>query len=287
MVGRLGGGDVGLGLGVHSLAGVGYLGDIPVDVVGGVGDGLDAAVGERDGVGAGDDTVGIAGLGSVEVGLGVVVGNTVGVGVGLRELLHHSNGSGVVSRGGVVGRGGVDGVDQRGVVHGVDQGGGVDEAMAKVGGVAVVDAVSNVGHVGHLGGGDGGDKGGDNEGLKSHVRGETRARWRRQLTFILVLLVQDWIRIGGVEPLYMVQDTHPNRSSPGPGRGCHALRHVAKLASQVGTVIARGRAAAEAGDLERHRPGWRQRTWLAPTNLPELGWRFRVFVAGSFKLCYL
>ena len=83
------------GRGVDGLSRVGHLGDVAVDVVGGVGDGLDPAVGEGDGVRATDNTVGISGLSSVEVGLGVVVGNTVGVGVGLRGLLDDW----VVSRG--------------------------------------------------------------------------------------------------------------------------------------------------------------------------------------------
>jgi len=136
VVGRLGGGHVGLGLGVDGGALVGHLGDVPVDVVGGVLDVLDAAVGEGDGVGAGDDTVGVAGLGGVEVGLAVVVGDTVGVGVGLRGLLHVDNGGGVVSRGGNldhrgrgVGGGSVDhrGNNSRGVVGrgSVDNGGSV------------------------------------------------------------------------------------------------------------------------------------------------------------------
>merc|ERR1711971_346189 len=69
--------------------------------------GLDPAVGKGDGVRAGHNTIGIAGLSGVEVGLGVVIGNTVGVGVRLRGLLHvHGRGS-VHDRGGVV-----DGVGQ-------------------------------------------------------------------------------------------------------------------------------------------------------------------------------
>ena len=87
--------STGGGRGGDSLSRVGNLSDIAVGVVGGVGDGLDPAVGEGDGVRATDNTVGISGLSSVEVGLGVVVGNTVGVGVGLRGLLDDW----VVSRG--------------------------------------------------------------------------------------------------------------------------------------------------------------------------------------------
>merc|ERR1719422_2299533 len=79
---------------------VGDLGDVAVDVVGGVLHVLDPAVGKGDRVGSRDNTVGIAGLSSVEVGLGVVIGNTVSVGVGLRGLLGvHNSDRGVVSRG--------------------------------------------------------------------------------------------------------------------------------------------------------------------------------------------
>ena len=115
MVGGLGG-DVGLGLRVDRGALVGDLSDIAVDVVGSVLHVLDPAVREGDGVRAGHNTVGIAGLSSVEVGLGVVIGNSVGVGVGLWELLLVDNSNrGGVSRGSVHnrGRGGVS----RGSMH--------------------------------------------------------------------------------------------------------------------------------------------------------------------------
>ena len=114
------------GRGVDGFSRVGHLSDVAVDVVGCVGDGLDPAVGEGDGVRATDNTVGISGLSSVEVGLGVVVGNTVGVGVGLRGLLDDSDSGGMVGRGGVDdggsvdNRGSMDGVHNRGsVVDGV------------------------------------------------------------------------------------------------------------------------------------------------------------------------
>jgi len=154
MVGGLGG-DVGLGLGVDGSALVGDLSDVAVDVVSSVLHGLDPAVGKGDLVRSRDDTVGIASLSGVEVGLGVVIGNTVGVGVRLRGLLDvdnrgsvvgrggnlHNRGRGVVGRGsndnrgrGVVSRGGVDnrgsvvcrgrGVVSRGSVH--NRGGMVD-----------------------------------------------------------------------------------------------------------------------------------------------------------------
>ena len=120
------GGDIGLGLGVDRGALVGDLGDVAVDVVGGVGDGLDPAVGEGDGVRATDNTVGISGLSSVEVGLGVVVGNTVGVGVGLRGLLDDSDSGGMVGRGGMNDGGGVD---NRGSMDGVHNRGSVVDGV--------------------------------------------------------------------------------------------------------------------------------------------------------------
>ena len=131
MIGRGRGSNIGVvlsdvatsrGRGVDCLSGVLNIGDVAVGVVGGVGDSLDPAVGEGDGVRATDNTVGISGLSSVEVGLGVVVGNTVSVGVGLRGLLDDSDSGGMVGRGGmndggsVDNRGSMDGVHNRGSV---------------------------------------------------------------------------------------------------------------------------------------------------------------------------
>ena len=115
-LGMVGSWSIWLGLRVDGGALVGDLRHIAVDVVGSVLHVLDPAVREGDGVRAGHNTVGIAGLSSVEVGLGVVVGNSVGVGVGLWELLLVDNSNrGGVSRGsmhnrgrGMIGRGSVD-----------------------------------------------------------------------------------------------------------------------------------------------------------------------------------
>ena len=170
MIGRGRGSNIGVvltdvttsgGRGVDGLSRVGHLGNIAVGVVGGVGDSLDPAVGKRDGVGATDNTVGIAGLSSVEVGLGVVIGNTVGVGVRLRGLLDNNSGC-VVSRGSVdygsVGRGGM---------HHMVDGSGVDSVDKRsvhcV--VSVADAVSDMGDMVDLGTGQT-EEGGDHEGLK-------------------------------------------------------------------------------------------------------------------------
>ena len=178
MIGRGRGSNIGVvltdvttsgGRGVDGLSRVGHLGNIAVDVVSGVGDSLDPAVGKRDRVGATDNTVGIAGLSSVEVGLGVVIGNTVGVGVRLRGLLDNNSGC-VVSRGSVdygsVGRGGmhhmvdgsgVDSVDKR-CVDCMDK-----RCMHCV--VSVADAMCNMGDMGHLAACQT-EEGRDHEGLK-------------------------------------------------------------------------------------------------------------------------
>ena len=67
---------------------VGHIGDKSVDVVSGVLGGLDSAVRESNGEASGDNTVGILGLGLLEVGLAVVISNSVLVGEWLRgELL--------------------------------------------------------------------------------------------------------------------------------------------------------------------------------------------------------
>jgi len=70
------------GRGVDGFTGVLNGGNVAGQVVGGVGDGLDPAVGEVDGVRSSHGTSSVVGLGLLEVGLGVVVGHGVGVGVG-------------------------------------------------------------------------------------------------------------------------------------------------------------------------------------------------------------
>ena len=96
--------------GVDGGALVGDVGDESVLVVGGVGGGLDPAVGESDHEASGDNTSGILGLGLLEVGLAVVVSHAVLVGERLRgELLGDIGGGLVVGGGGGVGRGAVSG----------------------------------------------------------------------------------------------------------------------------------------------------------------------------------
>merc|ERR1719397_992337 len=160
MVGGLGG-DVGLGLGVDGGALVGDLSYITVHVISSVLHGLDPAVGKGDLVRTGDNTVGIAGLSGVEVGLGVVVSNTVGVGVRLRGSVV-GRGS-VDNRGSVVGRGSVDnrgnlhnrgrGVVSRGSVHNRGRGmigrGGMDNRGRGIGGGSVHNRGGVVDGVGH------------------------------------------------------------------------------------------------------------------------------------------
>ena len=112
--GLVGGGGVAVSTGglrgVDGGALVGDVGDESVLVVGGVGGGLDPAVGESDHEASGDNTSGVLGLGLLEVGLAVVVSHAVLVGEGLRgELLGDIGGGLVVGGGRGVGRGAVSG----------------------------------------------------------------------------------------------------------------------------------------------------------------------------------
>ena len=96
--------------GVDGGALVGDIGDESVDVVSSVLGGLDPAVGESDHEASGNNTVGVLGLGLLEVGLAVVVSHAVLVGERLRgELLGDIGGGLVVGGGGGVGRGAVSG----------------------------------------------------------------------------------------------------------------------------------------------------------------------------------
>ena len=69
--------------GVDGGALVGDVSDEAVVVVGGVGGGLDPAVGQGNGERSLHNTLGILGLGLLEVGLAVVVGDAVLIGVRL------------------------------------------------------------------------------------------------------------------------------------------------------------------------------------------------------------
>ena len=109
-----------------------HISDESVLVVSGVGNGLDTTVGEVDAVGALEVTVVVLGLGFLEVGTRVVIGNTVLVSEGLgRELLllvgvrgGFVGGSGLVSGGGFVGWG-----------RGIGPGGGNSEESGNDGGL--------------------------------------------------------------------------------------------------------------------------------------------------------
>ena len=112
--GLVGGGGMSVSLlglwGVDWGALVGDISDESVDVISGVGGGLDPAVGESDHEASGDNTSGVLGLGLLEVGLAVVVSHAVLVGEGLRgELLGDIGGGLVVGGGRGVGRGAVSG----------------------------------------------------------------------------------------------------------------------------------------------------------------------------------
>jgi len=142
---------------VLGLTGVGNLGDVAINIVGVVGDGLDTAIGKVDLVGALNNTGAIVALGLAEGSLGVVVGNPVVVGVG--GDLGQITGS-IASNGGSVGnsvdnRGSVDNrsmVDNRGSVDSMSNGvgnhrGGMD-SVGNDGGS--VDSVGNgMGSVGN------------------------------------------------------------------------------------------------------------------------------------------
>ena len=103
-------GGSGHGGGVGSGAVVGDLSHVAVVAVDVVADMLDPAVGESHGVRALGSSCTVAGLGSVEVGVGIVVSYGVLVGVGQNLI---SIGLSVVGRGSMVGRGSVK---HRGVV---------------------------------------------------------------------------------------------------------------------------------------------------------------------------
>ena len=79
---------------------VGDISDESVDVVSSVLGGLDPAVGESDHEASGNNTVGVLGLGLLEVGLAVVVSHAVLVGERLRgELLGDIGGGGAIGGG--------------------------------------------------------------------------------------------------------------------------------------------------------------------------------------------
>merc|ERR1719468_578034 len=134
-----------LSLGVDRDSLVGHIGDITVVVVGGVLNVLGPAIGESNRVATGNGTVGIGGLGGLELGLGVVISNTVCIGIGGGLLL--SVGLGVAvdglrvgNHGGVVNDGsGVHGVGN-GSVHSVG-----NDGSGVVGGGCVVNNRGMVG----------------------------------------------------------------------------------------------------------------------------------------------
>ena len=125
-----GGGIGGDSVRVLGCAVVGHLGHISVVVVDVVVHVLDPAVGKGNRVRTLTLASAIVRLSSVEVGVGVVIGDSVLVGVGGDLIRVHLSGGSVVGRGGVVdNRGGVH--DWSGVVSGssVDNGGSMMNSM--------------------------------------------------------------------------------------------------------------------------------------------------------------
>merc|ERR1719402_345867 len=111
---------VGLSLGVvrHSL--VGDISDITVVVVSSVFDVLGSAIGKGNAVRSSDGTVAICVLGSVEVGLGVVIRDSIFESIGCGLLF--------VGRGRMVGSGMVDGSNMGNMVDGSNMGYMVDRS---------------------------------------------------------------------------------------------------------------------------------------------------------------
>ena len=148
------GGSVWLGLWVDSGSLIGDISDISVISVGGVFHVLDSAIGKSNGVRSLSGSSTIRSLLSVEVSLGVVIGNSIGVSVGGNLI---GVGLGLVSWGrGVVSWslddwGGVDGVGNNGGVHSMGNHGGVvhgvSHGVGNHGGVHGVDGVVDGGVV--------------------------------------------------------------------------------------------------------------------------------------------
>jgi len=125
MVSRGRGRVVRLSLRVDRDSLVRHIGDITVVVVGGVLNVLGPAIGKSNRVAARHSTVGIRCLGSVELGLGVVISNTILKSIRGGLLLLNISGGGMVGGGGMVDGsmgndgGGVHGVgNNRGVIRG-------------------------------------------------------------------------------------------------------------------------------------------------------------------------
>ena len=114
------GGGLGVAVTSSGLRGVdggtliGDLSDETVVVVGGVGGGLDSAVGKGNGEGTGYVSVGVLGFSLLEVGLAVVISNSVFVGERLGGQLLLMVGSGRAIGGGTGGNGDGGGHKSRG-----------------------------------------------------------------------------------------------------------------------------------------------------------------------------
>ena len=139
-----------LGLRVDRDSLVRYISNVAVVVVGGVLNVLGPAIGKSNRVAARDGTVGIGCLGSVELGLGVVISNTILKSIRSGLLLLISGGGVAISRGGMVDNGSVG--NDGGGMHGVGNNRGVIRGRGMVNNRGVIRSSGMVDNRGVIGG---------------------------------------------------------------------------------------------------------------------------------------
>jgi len=139
-----------LGLRVDRDSLVRYISNVTVVVVGGVLNVLGPAVGKSNRVAANNSTVGIGCLGSVELGLGVVISNTILKSIRSGLLLSINGGGVAISRGGMVDNGSVG--NDGGGMHGVGNNRGVIRGRGMVNNRGVIRSSGMVDNRGVIGG---------------------------------------------------------------------------------------------------------------------------------------